>query len=84
MKSVLTPPAAKSGSSTTACRKGMLVDTPRTRNSASARRALVTACAQSRPRQVSLTSRESKCGLTSVPECTVPPSIRTPAPPGER
>ena len=59
MKLVVTPPAAKSGSSSTACRNGMFVATPRIRNSASARRALATACDQSRPRQVSLTSSES-------------------------
>ena len=84
MKLVVTPPAAKSGSSSTACRNGMLVATPRIRNSASARLALATACGQSRPRQVSFTNSESKCALTSAPECTVPPSTRVPPPPGER
>ena len=39
MNDVVTRPARKSGSSTTACRNGMFVDTPRIRNSASARRA---------------------------------------------
>ena len=84
MNDVVTPPAAKSGSSSTACRNGMLVATPRTRNSASARRARSSACCQSRPRQVSLTNSESKWALTSAPAWTVPPSMRTPAPPGER
>ena len=40
----------------------MLVATPRMRNSARARRARRTAVGKSRPRQVSLTSIESKCG----------------------
>ena len=43
MNEVVTRPARKSGSSTTACRNGMFVDTPRIRNSASARRARATA-----------------------------------------
>ena len=43
MNEVVTPPGAKSGSSSTAWRKGMLVETPRIRNSASARRAFSTA-----------------------------------------
>ena len=43
MKEVETSPAMKSGSSRTAWRKGMLVLTPRIRNSARARRARVTA-----------------------------------------
>ncbi len=62
----------------------MFVDTPRIRNSATARRARSTAAAKSRPRQVSLASIESKCALTSAPVYVVPPSSRTPAPPGER
>ena len=62
----------------------MLVDTPRTRNSASARLARRTAVGQSRPRQVNFTSSESKWALTSAPAPTVPPSIRTPAPPADR
>ena len=37
-----------------------------------------------RPRQVSLTSIESKCALISTPVSAVPPSSRTPAPPAER
>ena len=45
----------------------MLVDTPRMRNSASARLARSTAAGKSRPRQVSLVSSESKCALTSAP-----------------
>ena len=61
----------------------MLVATPRTRNSASARRARRTAVPKSRPRQVSLTSSESKCADTSAPTL-VPPSNRMPAPPGVR
>ena len=61
----------------------MLVDTPRIRNSATARRARATATPKSRPRQVSLTSIESKCAPTSAP-IEEPPSSRTPAPPGER
>ena len=60
MKEVETSPAMKSGSSRTACRKGMLVLTPRIRNSARARRARATAASKSRPRQISLTSIESK------------------------
>ena len=39
---------------------------------------------RSRPRQVSLASIESKCAETSAPVYVVPPSRRTPAPPGER
>ena len=62
----------------------MLVATPRMRNSATARRARSTAVAKSRPRQVSLASIESKCPDTSAPVYVVPPSSRTPAPPGER
>ena len=62
----------------------MFVDTPRIRNSATARRARSTADGKSRPRQVSLASIESKCALTSAPVYVVPPSSRTPAPPGER
>ena len=45
----------------------MFVETPRIRNSATARRARSTAAAKSRPRQVSLVSIESKCALTSAP-----------------
>ena len=62
----------------------MLVLTPRIRNSASARRARATAASKVRPRQVSLTSIESKCALISTPVSTVPPSSRTPAPPADR
>ena len=51
---------------------------------ATARRARFTASAKVRPRQVSLASIESKCGLISEPVNVVPPSTRTPAPPGER
>ena len=39
MNDVVMLPAPKSGSSSTACRNGMLVETPRIRNSATARRA---------------------------------------------
>ena len=83
MNDVVTRPAAKSGSSSSACRKGMLVATPRTRNSATARRARATAMSKVRPRQVSFTSSESKCASTSAPS-EAPPSSRIPAPPGER
>ena len=62
----------------------MFVATPRMRNSASARFSRVTAAAKSRPRQVSFASIESKCGLICAPGLIVPPSSRTPAPPGER
>ena len=62
----------------------MLVETPRMRNSASARRGRRTAVAKSAPRQVSLTSIESKWAPISAPTKTVPPSSRTPAPPAER
>ena len=62
----------------------MFVATPRIRNSATARRARATADGKSRPRQVSLVSSESKWALTSAPAKVVPPSSRTPAPPGER
>ncbi len=62
----------------------MLVETPRMRNSASARRARRTAVGKSGPRQVSLTSIESKCALISAPTKTVPPSSRTPGAAGER
>ena len=61
----------------------MFVDTPRMRNSATARRARRTAVGKSRPRHVSFTSIESKWALTSAPTC-VPPSSRMPAPPGLR
>ena len=57
---VETSPAMKSSSSRTAWRKGILVLTPRIRNSASARRARVTADSKVRPRAMSLTSMESK------------------------
>ena len=83
MKVVVTRPARKSGSSSTAARNGMFVATPRMRNSATARRARRTALAKVWPLQVSLTSIESKCALTSAATC-VPPSSRTPAPPGDR
>lgn len=62
----------------------MFVATPRMRNSATARRARPIADLKSRPRQVSLTSIESKCALISVPAWVVPPSRRIPEPPGER
>ena len=62
----------------------MFVETPRIRNSATARRARATAMSKVRPRQVSLASIESKCAETSAPVYVVPPSSRTPAPPGER
>ena len=62
----------------------MLVETPRMRNSASARLARATAEGKSRPRQVSFASIESKCGLICEPAAVVPPSRRMPAPPGER
>ena len=67
MNDVVTRPAAKSGSSSTAWRKPMLVETPRMRNSATARRAFSTAFSNVRPRQVSLASIESKCAETSAP-----------------
>ena len=67
MKDVVTRPAAKSGSSSTAWRNAMLVETPRMRNSATARRARSTAFSKVRPRQVSLASIESKWALTSAP-----------------
>ena len=56
----------------------MFVETPRIRNSASARRARSTAFSWVRPRQVSLASIESKCGLISAPVYVVPPSSRMP------
>ena len=62
----------------------MLVETPPTWNSLSARSARVTADSKSRPRQVSLDSSESKCALTTAPVKVVPPSRRTPGPPGDR
>ena len=61
----------------------MLVATPETWNSLSARMARATACWKSLPRQVILTSSESKFGEISAPT-NVAPSRRTPAPPGER
>ena len=61
----------------------MFVLTPRTRNSASARRARAAAIVKSRPRHVNFTSIESKCALISAP-VWVPPSRRIPAPPGDR
>jgi len=84
MKDVVARPARKSGSEITASRNGMFVDTPRIRNSVSARYARRAALGRSRPRQVSLVSIESKWALTSEPENTTPPSRRTPAPPGVR
>ena len=45
----------------------MLVETPRIRNSATARRARSTAFSNVAPRQVSLASIESKCAETSAP-----------------
>ncbi|SKU58460.1 Uncharacterised protein [Mycobacteroides abscessus subsp. abscessus] len=83
MNDVVTCPARKSGSSRTACKNGILVATPRMRNSATARRARATAVWKSRPRHVSFTSIESKCAPTSAPR-VVPPSRRMPAPPGLR
>jgi hypothetical protein len=62
----------------------MFVDTPRMRNSATARRERATAAANVRPRQVSFTSIESKCAPMAVPAPIVPPSSRMPEPPGER
>ena len=62
----------------------MFVETPRMRNSASARWARRTAMGKVMPRQVSLTSIESKWALISAPTKTVPPSRRTPLPPAER
>jgi hypothetical protein len=67
MNEVVIVPAAKSGSASTCWRKPTLVATPRIRNSASARRAFCTAFSNVAPRQVSLASIESKCGLTSAP-----------------
>ncbi len=61
----------------------MLVETPRIRNSARARRARTTAVAKSRPRHVNFTSIESKWAPISAP-VWVPPSRRMPAPPGDR
>ncbi len=61
----------------------MLVETPRMRNSANARRARADATSKVRPRQVSFTSIESKYAETSAPS-VVPPSNRMPAPPGVR
>ncbi|GAA2981476.1 hypothetical protein GCM10020227_57700 [Streptomyces flavovirens] len=84
MKLVVMCPARKSGWFSTAPRKGRLVATPRMRNSAMARRARRAALSKSCPWQVSLTSIESKCAETSAPVWTVPPSSRTPGPPGER
>ena len=84
MNEVVIEPEMKSGSSSSACRNGMFVATPRMRNSATARRARVTASSKVRPRQVSLASIESKWGETSAPAYVVPPSTRIPAPPGER
>ena len=84
MKEVVARPCWKTGSDSTASRNEMLVETPRMRNSARARRARRTAIGKVRPRQVSLTSIESKWALTSAPTKTVPPSRRTPPPPAER
>src|SRR5665648_1012885 len=60
-------PSTNSLSASTACRNGMLLRTPRIRNSANARRARRTAVGKSRPRQVSFTSIESKWPVTSEP-----------------
>ena len=67
MNEVLRSPAMNAGSSSTACRNGMFVETPRMRNSARARLARATAAGKSRPRQVSFASIESKCGLICAP-----------------
>ena len=50
----------------------MFVATPRTLNSATARLARATASGKVRPRHVSLTRRESKCGDTSAPTYVQP------------
>ncbi len=84
MNDVVVCPARKSGSEITASRNGMLVETPRTRNSVSARYARRAALRRSLPRQVTLTSIESKWAPTVAPANTTPPSSRTPAPPGVR
>ncbi len=84
MKLVVSRPATKSGSLSSASRNAMLVETPRIRNSASARLARCTAFSKDEPRHVSLASIESKCAEISAPVYVVPPSRRTPAPPGER
>ena len=68
MKHVVSRPAWKSGSASTAARNGMFVATPRMRNSATAPGGPgAPPCRRSWPRQVSLTSSESKCALTSAP-----------------
>ena len=84
MNDVERSPLANVESAKTACMKEIFVETPRIRNSASARSARITAELKSRPLAISFTSSESKCGLTSLPAEIVPPSRRIPAPPGER
>ena len=84
MKDVLRSPEENSGSASTACKNDTFVETPRILNSASARRARITAASKLFPRAISFTSIESKCGEISAPVETVPPSSLIPAPPGER
>jgi hypothetical protein len=67
MNEVVTPPARNCGELSSPCRKPMFVATPRIRNSAIARAARSTAEGKSRPRQVSLVSRESKWPLITAP-----------------
>ena len=74
-------PARTSGSLSSASRKPWLVLTPRTRSSATARRARDTALCRSRPRAEIFTSSGSKNGETSAPTKAEPSSSRTPAPP---
>ena len=84
INAVLKFPVANVSSSRTPCRNEMFVATPRILNSARALLALATAASKVRPLATSFTSKESKCGETSEPAETVPPSSRIPAPPGDR
>ena len=84
MNAVLRFPVAKVSSSKTACKNEILVATPRILNSARPLLALATAASKVSPLEISFTSSESKCGETSEPAETVPPSNRIPAPPGDR
>ena len=63
----------------------MLVETPRIRNSATARRARSTAVVEGAAAAGELGQHRVEVrGLISAPVYVVPPSRRMPAPPGER
>ena len=65
-------------------RNGMLVDTPRIRNSATARRARRTAFGEVAAAAGQLDQHRVEVRADLGAASAVPPSSRTPAPPGER